>query len=248
LLYLTDLQELVGQQQDLLVQKSRYREISEAVAALAETRIRTAAEYQRTLLDELTKTEQKAAGLAQDVIKADQRTKLQYLTAPVDGVVQQLAIHTIGGVVTPAQALAVIVPQGSHIEVEAIVANRDIGFVEAEQEAAIKVDTFSFTRYGLLHGKVLSVSPDAIARDKRQDKATDKSHGTEQGTSEPKGQELVYTARVSLDRTQMQVGNKLVNLSPGMVVTVEIKTGSRRIISYLLSPLLRYKQESLRER
>jgi hemolysin D len=246
--YLTDLQELVGQQQDLLVQKSRYREIGEAVAALAETRIKTAAEYQRTLLDELAKAEQKAAGLAQDVIKAEQRMRLQYLTAPVDGVVQQLAIHTIGGVVTPAQALAVIVPQDSHLEIEAMVPNRDIGFVEAGQEAAIKIDTFNFTRYGLLHGKVLSVSQDAIARDKPQDKTSDKSQGAEQGSSEPKGQELVYSARISLDRTQMQVENKLVTLSPGMAVTVEIKTGSRRIISYLLSPLLRYKQESLRER
>ncbi len=246
--YLTDLQELVGQQQDLLVQKSRYREASEAVAALVETRIRTAAEFQRTLLDDLAKAEQKASGLEQDVIKAEQRTKLQYLTAPVDGVVQQLAIHTVGGVVTPAQALAVVVPQDSHLEIEAMVPNRDIGFVEAGQEAAIKIDTFSFTRYGLLHGKVLSVSQDAITRDKPQDKTSDKSQGTEQGSSEPKGQELVYAARVSLDRAQMQVENKLVNLSPGMAVTVEIKTGSRRIISYLLSPLLRYKQESLRER
>jgi len=246
--YLTELQELVGQQQDLLVQKSRYRELSEAVAALVETRIRTAAEYQRTLLDELAKAEQKAAGLVQDVIRADQRTKLQYLTAPVDGVVQQLAIHTIGGVVTPAQALAMIVPQDSRLEIEAMLPNRDVGFVEAGQDAAIKVDTFNFTRYGLLHGKVLSVSQDAIARDRPQNKASDKSTGAEQGSSEPTGQELVYAARVSLDRTQMQIENKLVNLSPGMAVTVEIKTGSRRIIGYLLSPLLRYKGESLRER
>ena len=92
------------------------------------------------------------------------------------------------------------------------------------------------------------MSHDAIAREKPQDKTTDKSQGTESSSSEPKGQELIYAARVSLDRTQMQVEDKLVNLSPGMAVTVEIKTGSRKIISYLLSPLLRYRQESLRER
>ena len=92
------------------------------------------------------------------------------------------------------------------------------------------------------------MSQDAIARDKPQDKSNDKTPGAETSTSEPKGQELNYAARVSLDRTQMQVDDKLVNLSPGMAVTVEIKTGSRRIISYLLSPLLRYKQEVLRER
>jgi hemolysin D len=246
--YLTELQDLVGTQQDLLVQQSRYREADAGVAALAETRAKVQSEYRRTLFDELAKAEQKAGGLAQDVIKAEERTKLQMLTAPVDGVVQQLAVHTVGGVVTPAQALAVVVPVDSHLEIEAMVSNRDIGFVYPGQEAEIKIDTFSFTRYGLLHGNVLNVSQDAITRDRPEDKSGDKTLGTESTSSEPKGQEMNYAARVSLDRTQMQVEDKLVNLSPGMAVTVEIKTGTRRIISYLLSPVLRYKQEVLRER
>ncbi len=246
--WLTDYQELVGLQQEVLVQRSRFQEADAAVAALVETRAQTAAEFRRTRFDDLAKAEQKAAGLIQDVIKAEQRTKLQALTAPVDGVVQQLAIHTIGGVVTPGQVLLVVVPLDAHLEVEAMVSNRDIGFVHEGQDAEIKIDTFSFTRYGLLHGSVIDVSQDAIARDKPQDKSGDKSQGTEAASSEPKGQELNYAARVSLDRTQMQVEDKLVNLTPGMAVTVEIKTGSRRIISYLLSPLVRYKQEMLRER
>jgi hemolysin D len=248
LLYLTELQDLVGQQQDLLVQKSKSREADAAIAALVETRTKTAAEYQRSLFDDLAKAEQKAAGLVQDVVKAEQKTNLQRLTAPVDGVVQQLAAHTVGGVVTPAQALMTIVPLESHFEIEAMVSNRDIGFIEAGQGAAIKVDTFNFTRYGLLHGKVLSISHDAITREKPQDKTTDRPQGTESSSSEPKGQELIYAARVSLDHAEMQIDDKLVNLSPGMAVTVEIKTGSRRIISYLLSPLVRYTHESLRER
>jgi hemolysin D len=248
LLYLTELQDLVGQRQDVLIQHSRFKETDAAIAALVETRSKTAAEYQRGLFDDLAKAEQKAAGLVQDIIKAEQRTRLQQLTAPVDGVVQQLAVHTVGGVVTPAQALLVVVPLESRLEIEAMVSNRDIGFVQPGQDAEIKIDTFNFTRFGLLHGTVLSVSQDAITRDKPQDKGTDKSQGAETTSSEPKGQELIYAARVSLDRTQMQVEDKLVNLSPGMAVTIEIKTGSRRIISYLLSPLVRYKQESLRER
>jgi hemolysin D len=246
--YLTELQDLVGLQQELMVQQSHIHEAEAAVAALIQTRAQTAAEYRRTRFEELTKAEQKAAGFAQDVIKAERRTKLQALTSPVDGVVQQLAVHTVGGVVTPAQALLAVVPLDSHLEIEAMVSNRDIGFVHADQKAEIKIDTFSFTRYGLLHGRVLNVSQDAIARDKPQDKSNDKAPGAENSTSEPKGQELNYVARVSLDRTQMEVEDKLVNLSPGMAVTVEIKTGTRRIISYLLSPLLRYKQEVLRER
>ncbi len=95
---------------------------------------------------------------------------------------------------------------------------------------------------------MLSVSHDAISRDKPQDRPSDKSQGAENASSEPQGQELIYTARMSLDRTQMQIDEQVVNLSPGMAVTVEIKTGSRTIMSYLLSPLLRYRQESLRER
>ena len=248
LTYLTEYQDLVGLQQEILVQKSRYQEADAAVAALTETRAQTAAEYRRTRFEELTKAEQKAAGLAQDVIKAEQRTKLQALTAPVDGVVQQLAVHTVGGVVTPGQVLLAVVPLDSHLEIEAMVSNRDIGFVHAGQAAEVKVDTFSFTRYGLLHGEVLSVSQDAITRDKPQDRSNDKTPGTETTSSEPKGQEMNYAARVSLDRTQMQVEEKLVNLSPGMAVTVEIKTGSRRIIGYLLSPLAQYRQEMFRER
>jgi hemolysin D len=246
--YLTELQDLVGQQQDLLVQQSRYREADAAVAALTETRAKAQSEYRRTLFDDLAKAEQKAGGLAQDVVKAEQRTKLQVLTAPVDGVVQQLAVHTVGGIVTPAQALAVVVPVDSHLEIEAMVSNRDIGFVHGGQEAEIKIDTFNFTRYGLLRGHVLNVSQDAITRDTPQDKSSDKTLGAGSTSSEPKGQEMNYAARVSLDQIQMQVEDKLVNLSPGMAVTVEIKTGSRRIISYLLSPVLRYRQETLRER
>jgi hemolysin D len=247
--YLQILQTLVETQQDLLVQKSKSREAEAALTAITEQRAQTVAEYQRTLSGELVEAQRKVGGLSEDVIKAQQKTKLQVLTAPVDGAVQQLAAHTIGGVVTPAQSLMVVVPADSHLEIEAMVSNRDIGFIHVDQEVEIKVDTFNFTRYGLIHGTVLSVSQDAITRDKPQDKSGDKSQpGATTATSEPTGQELVYAARISLDRTQMQVEENLVNLSSGMAVTVEIKTGARAVISYLLSPLLKYKQESLRER
>ncbi|MBR1213940.1 HlyD family type I secretion periplasmic adaptor subunit [Bradyrhizobium sp. JYMT SZCCT0180] len=247
-IYLSEYQELVGLQQDLLLQQSRLLEADAATALLKETKERTAAEFRRTTYDALAKAEQKAATAAQEVVKADRRTKLQRLTAPVDGIVQQLAVHTVGGVVTPAQALAVVVPSDSQLEIEAMLSNRDIGFVHPGLKAEIKVDTFNFTRYGLLHGDVLSVSSDAITRDRPQSGSNDRGSGTAQSSSEPKGQELEYAARISLDRPEMQVEDKLVKLGPGMAVTVEIKTGTRRIISYLLSPLARYKQESMRER
>jgi len=248
LTYFETLQLLVEQQEDLAVQRSHLQEAEAAAAAIRETRGQAEAEYRHTLSDELAKAEQKANGLTQDLIKAEQKTRLQLLTAPEDGVVQQLAIHTIGGVVTPAQSLLMIVPSDSRLEIEAVVANRDVGFVHAGQEAEIKIDTFNFTRYGLLHGQVVTVSQDAVIRDRKQDRSDDRGLGAQNDTSEPKGQELNYTARISLDRTSMQIDDRMVNLSPGMAATVEIKTGSRTILSYLLSPLLRYRQETLRER
>jgi hemolysin D len=247
--YFEVLQQLTESQQERLVQKSHLKEARAAVAAIIETRGQTKAEYRRTLFGDLTEAERKAAGLSADLSKAEQRTKLQQLTAPVSGMVQQLAVYTVGGVVTPAQSLMVIVPSDSQLEIEAMVSNHDVGFVHAGDQVEIKVDTFDFTRYGLLHGQVLSISSDAIVRDANGDKSTDKqAAGSPTATSEPKGQELTYAARISVDRTQMQVEDKMVNLSPGMAVTAEIKTGSRRIIGYLLSPLMKYKQESLRER
>jgi len=244
--YLEILQALTEQKKELEVQRNRLQQAEAALAAIIATREQNSAEFARTRSAELAEAQRKAGALAQAVVKAQEKVRLQVLTASVDGVVQQLAVHTIGGVVTPAQTLLVLVPEESHLEIEAMVSNRDIGFVQAGQPAEVKVDTFNFTRYGLLHGTVISVSHDAIPRDKQPDAG--KPTKSDEPSSEPKGQELNYAARVILDRTQMQVDDKLVSLSPGMAVTVEIKTGTRRIIGYLLSPLLKYKQESLRER
>jgi hemolysin D len=94
----------------------------------------------------------------------------------------------------------------------------------------------------------LSVSRDAIIRDVPMDRIRDKPTDAESTSSEPIGQELGYAARISLDQTQIKLEDTLASLSPGMAVTVEVKTGSRRIIGYLLSPLIKYKQESMRER
>jgi hemolysin D len=185
------------------------------------------------------------------LIKATRKTGLQLLTAPVDGTVQQLAVHTIGGVVTPGQSLLVVVPADSHLEIEAMVSNRDIGFVHPGQPADIKVDTFSYTRYGFLYGEVENVSADAVTPDKRDEEPNARPTGLDKdaaAASDTGAKEPVYAARVSLDKTAMVVDDRTVNLTPGMAVTVEIKTGSRHIISYFLSPLLRYGHESLRER
>lgn len=247
--YLDAQTRLVEQQNERLVQQRKLVEIVAARQALEQQIEQTKAAYEHQVLNELSDAEKKVGEFSQDLIKADQKTSEQILRSPIDGTVQQLAMHTVGGVVTPAQQLMTIVPTDSHLEAEAMISNRDIGFVSAGQPAEVKIDTFNFTRYGLLQGKVVSVSQDAIVRDKPNAKTPDKKFGGAlSDSSEPEGQELLYSARVSFEGTQMQIEDKMVNLAPGMAVTVEIKTGTRRLIEYLMSPLLRYRQESLRER
>lgn len=248
LTYLENIQQLNETRYELAVQRKRYEEATAAIATVVEQRAQAVAEYRRTRAAELAEAERKAIGLREDMIKADQKAKFQTLTAPVDGVVQQLAVHTIGGVVTPAQQLLAIVPLDSHLEIEANVSNRDVGFVSEGAKAQIKIDTFNFTRYGLRHGTVLSVSHDAISRQRPVDPGKDRVQGAQNASSEPTGQELVYSARVSLDKTEMKVDDNEVALTPGMAVTVEISTGSRTVLSYLLSPLSKYAHDSLRER
>jgi hemolysin D len=155
--------------------------------------------------------------------------------------VQQLDVHTVGGVVTPAQKLMVIVPRDAKLQIEALVLNRDIGFVYEGQEAEIKVETFPFTKYGLLRGQVLHLSRDALTPTPAANAAD--------GQSRPRTPDgPVYTARVSMDRTVMAVDGQEIPLGPGMAVSVEIKTDQRRVIEYLLAQMMRYRQESLRER
>ncbi len=227
-------QELAGQRQQ--------RQQDEAALAEAEKNYRAlVSEFQQTKQTELATTETKAASLAQEVVKAGQRTELQKLISPIDGVIQQLAVHTVGGVVTPAQELLIVVPQDHPVEVEAQIENKDVGFVKEGQPAEIKVETFPFTLYGTIPGAVLTVSDDAIPLDRGK-------ANPEKPSQDKAAEQLVYATRVALERSTILVNGKTVNLSPGMAVTVEIKTGQRRIIEYLLSPLLKAVTESMRER
>ena len=243
--YLDAQQDLIDKENELEVQKSRLAEADAALQVVTAHRLQAEAEFRRSLLADLKTAQDKADSLAQELVKAERRMQGQTLAAPVEGIVQQLAIHTVGGVVTPAQTLMVVVPAESRLEIEAMVSNRDIGFVHAGERAEIKVDTFNFTRYGLLRGDVLNVSSDAVDRDSQ-------AGVTEPGAPNPPvptgRRELAYIARISLDRTAMDIDGRSVNLRPGMAVTAEINTGNRRVIEYLLSPLLRYREESLRER
>lgn len=219
-------QQLIEVEQNLQVQKAKLQTLD---AALATTKAQMSALHHEQRKNALTQKQALAvqvATLAEDKVKAEQRATLYRLTAPIAGSVQQLAVHTVGGVVTPAQILMEIVPENSTLEVEAFVLNQDIGFVKRGQKAEVKVDTFNFTKYGLIDAELVNLSEDAIQDEKMG---------------------LIYRAIVKVSTDKLMVEDKWVRLSPGMSVTTEVKIGQRTLIEYFLSPLLRYRQESLRE-
>jgi hemolysin D len=236
---------------DRLVTTHQVEGVQAQIASLIQQRNEADAEFRRQTLDALGKATQYAAEQRQELIKAAQRSGLQELRAPVAGTVEQLSVHTIGGVVQPAQTLMVVVPDDSKLEVEAMLPNRDAGFVHAGEAAELKVEAFTYTRYGLLHGLVRSVSRDALRKEQGalssdRDPSLAKSlpvDGKEAGPADS-----AYVARISLDETSVETEQGSLPLEPGMTVTAEIKTGQRRVISYLLSPFMRYRHEALRER
>jgi hemolysin D len=220
------------------------------IASLVQQRKQTEEELRDQDIKELAKANQTAAQLLQDGIKARQRTGLQTLRAPVDGTVEQLSVHTIGGVVTPAQTLMVIVPDGSKLEVEAVLPNREVGFVEVGQPAEIKVEAFNYTRYGLLHGNVRLLGRDTLryARPPAETSDKDPFAAKQQSPGNSAERESSYMVRIALKETAIDTEQGQMQLGPGMGVTAEIKTGDRRVIEYVLSPIMRYRHESLHER
>ena len=212
---------------------TQHARLQESAAALAESEISQkayVAETRRLLSERQAQAALRLQQAEQEHAKALQRERLTVLRSPVPGTVQQLAAHTTGGVVTEAQVLMVIVPDDvSHgvVVAEVVLENKDIGFVRAGQSAEIKLETFLFTRYGTVPATVQQVTADAVNDDKRG---------------------AIFPARLQLGRSLISVDGKPIRLSPGMNVTAEIKTGQRRVIEYLLSPIQRAGSESLRER
>jgi hemolysin D len=177
--------------------------------------------------DSLIEGQKLIAAAQQDQRRAGEHSKLLKLIAPVDGTVQQLIVHTVGGVVPAAQPLMQIVPKENVVEVEAFLENKDVGFVHGGQDAEVKIDAFEYTKYGTIAAKVKHVSQDAIQDEKRG---------------------LIYATKIVLEKNHIFVDGKEMPLSAGMSINAEIKTGTRRIIEYVLSPLMKHQREAMRER
>ncbi len=224
--YLDKEQSAISQTEELAAQVSHSHELQAAVEEQRNNIQTTIATFRREHLEEMGKAQELLSQASNDQTKAEVRQALMKLTAPVAGTVQQLTVHTVGGVVTTAQQLLEIVPDDT-LEVEARLENKDIGFVEVGQTAVVKIDAFPYTRFGYMTGTVDDVSNDAVS---------DKRNG------------LYFVVRIKLPSRQFRVEHKLVNLTPGMEVKAEIHTGRRSVAEYFLSPLINTVSSSMRER
>lgn len=183
--------------------------------------------FRRNVLDELRKANEQVEQLTLEVEKNQQRQEYSEIYAPVDGTIQQLQTYTIGGVVTTAQPLMTIVPLGEQLEIEAMVSNKDIGFISEGQDVTVKIEAFPYTRYGYLTGKVKYLSFEAVQDEKLG---------------------LVFPVTIVMEKSHLTIEKKEVSLIAGMAVSAEIKTGERRVIDYLLSPLRKLIDDSFKER
>jgi hemolysin D len=234
-------QQRIEHIQNIAVQESAAERARASIgnieASLATLRERLASETST----ELATAENDSSLQTEELRMTARRRQLQQLRAPVDGIVQQLAVHTVGGVVQPAQALMVVVPVAGEIAIDAQVLNRDIGFVREGQAVRVKLEAFPFTDYGVVEGTVETISRDAMPPDQQREPQQGDPRAAPQAA-------LVYSARIRLSRNYVMVGSRRQPIGPGMAVQAEIRTGQRRIIQYLLSPISQAIDEAGRER
>ena len=227
LTFLEQEEELTNLQEQRNVQVKKMAETEANIESLKKQKRQYLAEFDKNLMQELTENREQLESYQQELIKYQEALKRTVVKAPLSGYVQQLVYHTKGGVVETAKPIMNLVPEDYKLEAEVQILNKDIGFVRPEQDVEIKIDSFPFTKYGTIKGKVRNISGDAIQDEKLG---------------------LVFNARLTLLDNKIKADGQIIQLKPGMSVTAEIKTGKRRVIEYLLSPVMKYLNESLKER
>jgi hemolysin D len=240
-------QQLAETKAELGLTESKIQAAEASIQSIHRKIDATEAETRRTAMTDLAKAHEQMRAAKEALAKATHKVERATLRAPIDGTVQQLNVTTVGGVVTPAQQLVSVAPDDEPAEAEVALENKDIGFVEAGQEAEIKIEAYPFTRFGLARGVVTSLDRDAEtltppsqkSGSKRASDATESLHESER---------LFYAARIKLTKSLSESEGKPLKLLPGMAVKAEILTGRRRIVDYLLSPLSEYRHDALRER
>lgn len=247
-----DAQEtLLEAERDLVSHKGEHQEARTALDVLKSEADSQLGLFQAENMQRLAEALREAEQAEQELTGASRKLAAMTIRSPETGIVQASAITTVGQVLSPGTELMRLVPSGQKLEIEAYLPNRDIGFVGAGHEAVIKVEAFPFTRYGILKGRVTRIATDAIPEpDARQ--LEEMSSGNLQSavpvSNAQRVQNLVYPVVIEPLETNIMVSGKAVPLAPGMTVTVEIKTGQRRILEYLFSPLAEVASGAMKER
>lgn len=234
----------------LTAYKGQLAEAAAAIEVIGRERARTLqtfiAENTQKRADAMRALDESQQKLAKSLMRLENMT----LRAPADGLVQASSVHTLGQVLGAGQEIMRIVPDSDVLEVEAYLPNKDIGFVREGQEVSVKIDSFPYTRYGMITGTVTRIAYDAIPQQEAsQIEANPARPGESQGfAGAQRTQNLVFPITILLSRRHIVVDGQRIPVTPGMTVVAEIKTGSRRIIEYLVAPVYEVTSESLRER
>jgi hemolysin D len=228
-------------------------ETTAAIEELDSERTKAISQFIDDNQGKLADAARKADDTLQQLNKARAKLARTRLFSPIDGTVQQLAVTTIGQVVTTGQQLMLITPDKGSLTVEALIDNQDIGFVRVSQDVAVKVDAFPFTRFGTLHGKVIRIATDAVdeqdaKRGQASTTALTNGNGGASASAPGQPQRFVFPVTIALQESGMRINGTEIPLTPGMTVTAEIKTDSRRVIDYLFSPIAKVASEAMTER
>lgn len=250
--YLQLKQDLVSNENDLVAQSKMVEQEKYAKQGAEKKLAEIFHDNQSSILTDLDSHANDQTAIQGNVTKSKQLYDQHWLKSPVDGLVQSVNVTTVGGVVTPAQTLVTIVPNGIPLIVEATLSNDDIGFVRVGQKVEIKVDTFPFQKYGTIPGTLVLVSPDAEdsanASTSPDNGSGQSSQGNQSNGSTGKSGKVTYKVHIKPDRLAMSVDGKLVPITSGMTLQADITTDRRRVIEFFLSPVIKYLDEGLKVR
>ncbi|MCQ2738811.1 MAG: HlyD family efflux transporter periplasmic adaptor subunit [bacterium] len=207
------------------IASDKERRLSEVKDIIPKARYDEAVEEVSSLRHEINSL---SASLSEVRNKRNQIEKqIQTIKSPIEGYVNTIKIHTIGGVVAPTEELMTVVPKDAKFKIKATVLNQDVGFVEVGMPVSIKIDTFNFQKYGILNGKVTLISPNSV---------DDERLGP------------VYEVYIQPENTTLMVEGEEQSIKIGMTTTNEIRIGKRRIIEFFIYPLIKYLDESIKVR
>ncbi len=240
LMYTDKQRERIEKEQDLRAQDSVIGSASATIAQEEKKIAQITADYRRQLQTERVDIASQLEKANQELAKQEHRQEYLELKASQDGVVKDLATHTVGTVASPGTILMTLVPRDEILRAEVWVKNDDIGFVRERQPARIKLAAFTFQKYGMLDGEVAHVGADAIDQGAGE--------ATQQGQAKPRTEPLAYKTLVNLKSQFLQADGEKYRLAPGMQVSAEIHLGTRTVMEYLLSPVTKAFNEAARER